>query len=278
MIIDKRGYIVTNNHVVAHASRIRVSLPSNESLEIPARLVGSDPRTDIAMIKIEAKGDLPSIQWADSDNVEVGDWAIAIGSPFALSHSVTAGIVSAKGRNASEVAGEGYGYGMLQTDAAINPGNSGGPLCTLDGLVMGVNTAILSKSGGYMGIGFAIPSNVARKIAQTLIEKGRVVRGWLGVTIQPIDPEMAKELGTDRGAIVHEVTPGSPAERAGIEAGDAILEVNGTPVQSPSELEARIGETTPGEAVTLKVVSYQDRKTRTVRLRIGKAPDEDGRG
>jgi serine protease Do len=273
-IIDKRGYIVTNNHVVDGATKVVVNLPSAEELDVPAKVIGTDPRSDLAVIKIDHPGDLPVVEWADSDSVEVGDWAVAIGSPFMLSHTVTVGIVSAKGRSASAVVGSDYGYDMLQTDAAINPGNSGGPLCTIDGKVMGVNTAIFTESGGYMGIGFAIPSNVARNITATLSKGGKVIRGFLGVVIQPLDEGMAKDLGLTGGALVHEVQPASPAAKAGIRPGDVVVEFNGKPVKDPTFLQHQVSELKPGDKAHLKLISYNDRKTRTVDVTIGQLPDK----
>lgn len=273
IIIDKDGTVVTNNHVVAGASEILVRL-SGEKTEFKAKVLGTDAKTDLAVLKIEGKKGLPAAEWADSDAVEVGDWAVAIGSPFALDQSVTVGIVSAKGRNQVGL-GTDSAADLIQTDAAINPGNSGGPLCDLDGKVMGINTAIYTRSGGYMGIGFAIPSNVAKDIVSKLITHGKVVRGWLGVYIQPLDDELAKELGVKEGVGVHEVIDKSPAETAGIKAGDVITEVDGKPVKDVTELQRRIGNLKPGETVKLKLVSYADKKTRTVTVRIGELPENE---
>ncbi|MFM8314111.1 MAG: Do family serine endopeptidase, partial [Deltaproteobacteria bacterium] len=271
-IIDKKGFIVTNNHVVEDATEILVRL-SNDRAELKAKIIGTDPKTDLAVIKVEGQNNLVSADWADSDQVEVGDWAIAIGSPFALDQSVTVGIVSAKGRNSTGVTE--IGGDLIQTDAAINPGNSGGPLCDLDGQVMGVNTAIYTRSGGYMGIGFAIPSNLAKDIAQKLISSGKITRGWLGVYIQPLDLELAKELGIKEGVGIHEVLESSPAQKAGISAGDVVLEVDGKPVKDVNELQRKIGNYKPGETIKLKVMSYNDKKSRSVSVKIGELPENE---
>lgn len=271
-IIDKKGFIVTNNHVVADANEILVRLSSDKA-ELKAKIVGTDPKTDLAVIKVEGQGNLVAADWADSDQVEVGDWAIAIGSPFALDQSVTVGIVSAKGRNSTGLTE--MGGDLIQTDAAINPGNSGGPLCDLDGQVMGVNTAIYTRSGGYMGIGFAIPSNLAKDIAQKLITGGKVVRGWLGVYIQPLDPELAKDLGIKEGVGIHEVLENSPAAKAGINAGDVVIEVDGKQVKDVNELQRKIGNFKPGDTTKLKVLSYNDKKARTVSVKIGELPENE---
>ena len=273
IIIDKRGYILTNNHVVQGASKVVVNLPGQESVDINAKIVGTDPRSDLAVLKIRESSDLPAAEWADSDAVEVGDWAIAIGSPFMLSHTVTLGIVSAKERNSSMLMGSQYGYDMLQTDAAINPGNSGGPLCTVDGKVMGVNTAIFTRSGGYMGIGFAIPSNVARKIADTLIGGKKVVRGFLGVTIQPVDENTAKDLGIKAGGLIHSVEPTSPAAKAGLKPGDIIVEIAGKPVKDISQIQRTVSGISPGTKIPVRVINYGDRKSRAVEVTIGSLPD-----
>ena len=259
IIIDKKGYIVTNNHVVEGAGKVVVNLPGDESTDLAAKVIGTDPRTDLAVIKITTSKDLPTAQWADSDAVEVGDWALAIGSPFMLTHSVTLGIVSAKGRNASALMGADYGYEMLQTDAAINPGNSGGPLCTIEGTVMGVNSAIFTRSGGYMGIGFAIPSNLAKDIANTLIKGGKIVRGWLGVAIQPLDDGMKKDLGIQNGVLVHQITPNSPAEKAGLKPGDVLVDIAGKPVKEVSEVQHQVSSYKPGDKV--KNQSYRLRRS-----------------
>jgi serine protease Do len=274
IIVDKRGYVVTNNHVVEDSAEILVSL-SDQKMDLKAKIVGTDPKTDLAVLKIENGKEFPFAEWADSDSVEVGDWAIAIGSPFALGQSVTVGIVSAKGRNSQQLTGSEYGGDLIQTDAAINPGNSGGPLCTIEGKIMGVNTAIYTRSGGYMGIGFAIPSNLAKDVVGKLITEGKIVRGWLGVYIQPLDPDLAKELDVKDGVGVHEVIEGSPAAEAGLKAGDVVIEVDGKPVKEVTQLQRVISTHKPGEKVKIKVVSYSDKKTRNMTVKVGEVPDKD---
>ena len=273
-IIDKQGIVVTNNHVIEDATEILVTL-SSEKADFKAKLIGKDAKTDLAVLKIETKEEFPFADWADSDTVEVGDWAIAIGSPFALGQSVTVGIVSAKQRSAYGLTGSEWGGDLIQTDAAINPGNSGGPLCDLAGKVMGVNTAIYTRSGGYMGIGFAIPSNMARDVVDKLIKDGKIVRGWLGVYIQPLDPELAQEMGVSSGVGVHEVIQGGPADSAGLKAGDIILEVEGKAINEVSALQRIVSAYKPGNSVKLKVVSYADKRTRNVSVRVGVVPESD---
>lgn len=274
IIVDPKGIVVTNNHVVEGASEILVRL-SGDKTELKAKVLGTDPRTDLAVLKLEGRKEFPSVGWGDSDSVEVGDWAVAIGSPFALDQSVTVGIISAKGRTGEVGLGQDFSGELLQTDAAINPGNSGGPLCDLEGKVIGINTAIYTRSGGYMGIGFAIPSNLVKEIVGKLVATGKVIRGWLGVMIQPLDEELGKELGVKEGVGVHEVLEGSPAESAGIKAGDVIIQVDDKDVKSVNELQRRIGNIKPGDTVKLKVVSYSDKKTRTVTVKIGELPNDD---
>jgi serine protease Do len=271
-IIDKKGYVVTNNHVVEDASEILVSL-SNDRTDLKAKVIGTDPKTDLALLKIDTSKDLPVAEWADSDTVEVGDWAVAIGSPFDLRQTVTVGIVSAKGRSSNVLAGAEYVGELIQTDAAINPGNSGGPLCTLEGKIMGVNTAIYTRSGGYMGIGFAIPSNLAKDVVNKLRTDGKIIRGWLGVYIQPLDPEMATKMGVKDGVGIHEVIDGSPAGAAGLKAGDVVLEIEGKPVKEVAQLQRIISNFKPGQSVKMKVTSF-DKKVRNVTVKIGVVPAE----
>lgn len=274
-VIDRQGHILTNNHVVSGASEITVLLPDDESEPVKAKVVGLDPRSDLAVLKIDTSRALIPVEWADFENVEVGDHAIAIGSPFNLTHSVTAGIVSAKGRNSAAVMGAEFGTDMLQTDAAINPGNSGGPLCTADGRVMGVNTAIFSQTGGYMGIGFAIPSSTAKEVAANLIATGHVVRGWLGVQIQLADNEMKKDLGVDSAVVVHAVQPNSPAEAAGFRAGDAIVQIDGKKVAKVEQVQSLVSKLKPGAKISVQVVNYSDRKTRSLDVKIGQLPEPE---
>ena len=251
-IIDKDGYILTNYHVIDKAQDIRVRL-WDES-EYKAEVIGKDRKTDIALIKITTDRTLPVAPLGDSDLLEVGDWVIAIGNPFGLGHTVTAGIVSAKGR----ILGAGPYDDFIQTDAAINPGNSGGPLFNINAEVVGINTAIFSTSGGNIGIGFAIPINLAKDIIISLKEKGYVERGWLGVTVQKITPEIAKAFGLEEaaGALVADITKGSPAEKGGLKRGDIILEYAGKKVKDMYELSRLVASTQVGSTVPVKI--YRD--------------------
>lgn len=270
-IIDKKGYILTNNHVVGEADVIKVRLADDR--RYTAKVIGTDPQSDLAVIKIDAK-DLPSLPLGNSDKLQVGEWVIAIGSPFGLNHSVTVGVVSAKGR--SHLGINDY-EDFIQTDAAINPGNSGGPLLNIHGEVIGVNTAIFSRSGGNMGIGFAIPVNMARAVTEQLIKNGKVVRGWLGVVIQEIDEELAKSFGlaSSEGVLVAEVSPGSPADNGGLESGDVILDMNGDRVKDVGELRNSIALTSPGTKVKFKII--RDGRTKNLTVKIGSQQDHLGR-
>ncbi|HIJ91342.1 MAG TPA: DegQ family serine endoprotease [Deltaproteobacteria bacterium] len=242
VIISKDGYIVTNNHVVENADTINVRLTNFE--EYDAKIIGRDPKTDIALLKITPKNGLPVTSFGDSDKLRVGDWVMAIGNPFGFEQTVTAGIVSGKGRSI----GSGPYENFIQTDASINPGNSGGPLFNLKGEMVGINTAIYSRSGGNIGIGFAIPANMAKNVVDQLREHGSVVRGWLGVMIQPVTPELAAQFKMERpiGALVGEVSPGSPAEKAGIKPGDVIVEFNGKEITQMSMLPNLVAQTPVG--------------------------------
>jgi serine protease Do len=252
-IIEPDGTILTNNHVVADAEKIIVKLQDDREFE--GRVVGRDAKTDIAVIKIDAKN-LPVVPLGDSDQLQVGEWVVALGSPFGLANTITAGIVSAKGR----WIGAGPYDNFIQTDASINPGNSGGPLVNLSGEVVGMNTAIFSRTGANIGIGFAIPINLVKELLPELKSKGEVTRGWLGVAIQQVTPDLAKSLGLDQstGALVSSVTDGSPAEKAGIQVGDVIVEYDGKPIKHSSELPILVARTDVGKSVPLKIFRGKD--------------------
>jgi len=267
-IINKDGYIITNNHVVAGADEVVVILAEGD--EYPAKVLGTDEKTDIALIKIEPKDGLPTCKLGDSDKTRVGDWVVAIGNPFGLGHTVTAGIVSAKGRDI----GAGAYDDFIQTDAAINPGNSGGPLFDTAGNVVGINSAIYSRTGGYQGIGFAIPINLAKNIVAQLEDKGSVTRAWLGVLIQQITPEIQDSLGLKgrEGALVADVVKGGPAQKAGIERGDVILQFNGQKVANQHELPTMVAYLPVGTEV--KVVVLRDGKEKTFTVVLDEMTDE----
>ena len=248
-IVDADGTIVTNNHVVREASSVMVTL--DDGRELPARILGRDPRTDIAVLKVDAAAPLPWLALDNSDNAHPGDWVVAVGNPFGLGGSVTAGIVSARGRNI----GQGPYDDYLQVDAAINSGNSGGPLFSMEGSVVGVNTAIYSPNGGSVGIGFAIPSNQVRQVVADIRANGRVDRGWLGAASQPLTPALAQGLGMVgvTGALVGDVLPNSPAAQAGLRGGDVVVAMDGQPVPDSRSLARVVGGARPGAAVTLTV-------------------------
>jgi serine protease Do len=272
ILISKDGEILTNYHVVRNADTIKVKLADQSEYE--ARLIGKDDRTDLALIKIRRSGgNLPFAKLGTSSQLDVGDWVMAIGNPFGLEHTVTAGIVSAKGR----VIGAGPYDNFIQTDASINPGNSGGPLINADGEVVGVNSAIFSQSGGNVGIGFAIPIDLAKKVAEQLRKNGRVVRGWLGVRAQDVTATMAASVGLTRNpsdiAVVTEVAEKSPAAEAGIKTGDIIVEFNGKPVPKSHEFPTVIADIPPGQKVTLKI--FRDKKEQMVGVKIGELADDN---
>ena len=250
VIVSKDGYIITNNHVVEQSEDIRVTLFDKRSFR--GTIVGADPKTDIAVVKISADN-LPTVPWGDSDKLQVGEFVLAIGNPFGLSHTVTMGIISAVGRANVGIADY---EDFIQTDAAINPGNSGGPLVDVKGELIGINTAIFSRSGGYQGIGFAVPSNMARLVMDQLMKEGKIVRGWLGVTIQDITPELSQKFGLkdSKGALVGDISKGSPAEKAGMMRGDVILEFNGKEVRSVGSLRNMVSQSKVGTQVKLKIL------------------------
>ncbi|MEM7499946.1 MAG: DegQ family serine endoprotease [Pseudomonadota bacterium] len=262
-VISPEGYVVTNNHVIEEADEITVNFADGNSL--PAELVGTDPKTDIALLKVEPTEPLEFVKFGDSDTSRVGDWVLAIGNPFGLGGSVSAGIISARDRNINA----GPYDDFIQTDAAINRGNSGGPLFNLDGEVIGVNTAIISPTGGSIGIGFAVPSAIADNVVAQLQEFGTTKRGWLGVRIQTVNDELAEALGLDRpqGALVADVTKDGPAEESGIEAGDVILKFDGKDIEEMRDLPRIVAETSVGS--TVRVVVFRKGKTQSVKVTLG---------
>ncbi len=266
-IVSRDGYILTNYHVVDGADEVVVRM--NDRREFIAEVIGKDKRSDIALLKIDADN-LPIVKIGDSKDLKVGEWVLAIGSPFGFDHTVTAGIVSAKGRN---LPSENY-VPFIQTDVAINPGNSGGPLIDLDGEVVGINSQIYSRSGGFMGLSFAIPIEMAMDVADQLKTKGRVSRGWLGVLIQDMNADLAESFKLDRprGALVARVLPDSPSEKAGLQVGDVILEFNGTLINKSSELPPLVGRTNVDEPATVKIL--RNGKQRDVKVNIGELPTE----
>jgi serine protease Do len=270
VIVSDDGYIVTNNHVIAKADEIKVLL--NDGREFTGKIVGTDPKTDIAVIKIDAKN-LPVVPWGNSDELEVGEYVLAIGNPFGLNSTVTMGIVSATGRANVGIADY---EDFIQTDAAINPGNSGGALVNARGELVGINTAIFSRSGGYMGIGFAVPANMARAVMRSLIETGKVTRGWLGVSIQEITPDLARQFGLEeaRGALVSQVLPGTPAAEAGLQAGDVIVAFDGRAIEGPVMLRNVVAQTKVGRTVKVEVV--RDKRRRTFEVTISEQPKDMG--
>ncbi|HXJ36320.1 MAG TPA: DegQ family serine endoprotease [Candidatus Eisenbacteria bacterium] len=268
-IIDPKGYIITNNHVVENADEIVVKLSTGK--EYKAKVVGRDAKTDIALIELKGASDLPAVKLSDSEGIRVGDWVVAIGNPFGLENTVTAGIVSALGRHINQ----GPYDNFIQTDAAINPGNSGGPLLNTKGEVVGINTAIFSRGGGNIGIGFAIPISLAHEIVPQLKERGHVTRGWLGVMIQKVTPDIAESLGLEdtKGALVADVVKEGPAEAAGLKQGDVIVEFDGKPVVDSAELPLLVARTGVGKSVKLKII--RDKNSQEVTVKIAELKDEE---
>ncbi len=272
-IIDQDGYILTNHHVINGADRITVRLSDRREFE--AEVVGSDESSDLALLKVDARG-LPTLRLDTDDDLRVGEWVLAIGSPFGLDYSVSQGIVSAIGRSLPNERNENY-VPFIQTDVAINPGNSGGPLFNLDGEVVGINSQIFTRSGGSMGLSFAIPASVARNVIAQLKEHGAVARGWLGVSIQEVDKELAQSFGLQRpeGALVAEVMPGGPADEGGIRVGDIITAFNGKPILFSSDLPHQVGQLAPGAMARL--VLMRNGKQQELELRVGQLPAADDR-
>ncbi len=271
VIISSDGYIVTNNHVVKGADRVTVTL--NDGRELHAKIIGRDPQTDLAVIKVDAS-DLPAITFAESSKAEVGDRVLAIGNPFGIGETVTSGIISAKGRRP----GLGLAYeDFLQTDAAINPGNSGGALVDVQGRLVGINTAILTRSGGFQGVGLAIPSDLVRSVVDSIVQHGKVIRGFLGVTIQNLTPSLAESFelkSTTTGAIVTDVRPGGPADKAGLQSGDVIVEMNGRKIKESSDISLKVAQMAPDSKVSLKV--ERNGKPMTINATVGKMPADYG--
>ena len=266
VIVSSEGYIITNYHVVKDADEIKVLLADKR--EFKGKVIGSDPKTEVSIVKIEAAG-LPTVAWGNSDLLQVGEVVLAVGNPYGLNQTVTMGIVSALGRANVGIADY---EDFIQTDAAINPGNSGGALVNVRGELVGINTAIFSTSGGYQGIGFAIPSNMVKAIMESLLKKGKVVRGWFGVSIQQITPELAKQfnLKDENGALVGDVVENGPAEKAGLKRGDVITEYDGKKINEPSVLRNMVANTPPDEEH--KITILRDNKTMQLTVKIGELP------
>ncbi|MBU0482577.1 MAG: DegQ family serine endoprotease [Proteobacteria bacterium] len=269
VIISADGYIVTNNHVIENAEEIKIRLTNHE--EYDAEVIGRDPKTDVGLIKIKPKKDLPHITFGDSDTLRVGDWVVAIGNPFGFENTVTAGIVSGKGRSI----GGGPYENFIQTDASINMGNSGGPLFNLKGMLVGINTAIFSRGGGNIGLGFAIPVNMVKNVVDQLKEHGKVTRGWLGVMIQHVTADLAEKFGLDRpiGALVGEVMKDSPADKAGVKQGDVITKFMGKEINQMSLLPSLVAQTDVGTEAELTIIRKGKEKKLTVK--IGKLQEDD---
>jgi serine protease Do len=267
-LISPDGYIVTNNHVVNNATKVMVTLHGDDELE--AEIVGVDVSTDLAVLKVTSDEPLPYVEFAEGEPVRVGDWVVAVGNPFGLGGTATAGIISASGR---EIGGQYNDF--LQIDAPINRGNSGGPTFNLEGRVVGVNSQIFSPSGGNVGIGFAIPARTASRVVNAIVSEGRVVRGWLGVTIEPVTADIAESLGLEeaRGAIVNNVMADSPAESAGFRVGDVVLTVGGERVESSLDLTRKVGDLVVGEQVRFRI--YRDGRERNINVTIGERPSDD---
>ncbi len=269
VIVDPQGYILTANHMIQGAEQIKVTL--SDKREFKGTIVGTDAMTDIGIVKIEA-ADLPTITWGNSDKLRVGETVLAIGSPYGLSQTVTMGIVSAVGRANVGIADY---EDFIQTDAAINPGNSGGALVNVRGELIGINTAIFSTSGGYQGIGFAVPTSMAKAVMDKLIKQGKVVRGWLGVSIQGLTQELAKQfnLSDEKGVLVGDVIEGSPAEKAGLRRGDIIIEFEDKKVEEPYQMRNMVADTSPGQTLTLKIV--RENKTEIKKVTVEELPSDE---
>jgi len=268
VIVDATGLIVTNHHVIAKADEINVILADKR--EFKGKVIGTDPKTDLAVVRIAADG-LPTVPWGDSSVLDVGEYVLAIGNPFGLNQTVTMGIVSAIGRANVGIADY---EDFIQTDAAINPGNSGGALVNTRGELVGINTAIFSQSGGYMGIGFAVPSNMAKSVLESLVKRGKVVRGWLGVSIQEVTPQLAKEFGLEeaRGALISDILPDSPAEAAGLRRGDVVIALNDQTIESASQLRNHVAQLSVGTRAHVKII--RKGKEKRIEIKIEAQPAE----
>jgi serine protease Do len=267
VIVNSDGYILTNNHVVRGADEVTVTL--HDGRELHAKVVGTDRMSDLAVIRVKAE-DLPAATLGSSDKLRVGEWIVAVGNPFNLSNTITAGIVSAKGRSNVRIAEY---EDFIQTDAAINPGNSGGPLVNLRGEVVGINTAIASRGGGNNGVGFAIPIDMARTIMESLIQSGHVTRGWLGAVLQPLDENLAKSFGYDStdGALIASVQPDGPAEEAGLKQGDIVTSLDGTKIKDMAQFRNLVAAAEPGTKATLEL--FRDGRAKTLTVKLGTRPD-----
>jgi serine protease Do len=266
VIVDKRGYILTNNHVVADMDELKVRL--SDKREFDAKIIGTDPQTDLAVVKIEGENLIPA-KMGSSDEIKPGQWAIAVGNPFGLTSTVSVGVISAVGRSGVGIA---QYENFIQTDAAINPGNSGGPLVNIRGEIIGINTAIFTRSGGYQGIGFAIPVNMAKAVLRDLIDKGKVTRGWLGVVIQDLDASLAKQFNVDvtEGVLISDVQDDSPAKEAGFERGDIVIEYDDRKIADVNELRHKVAQTEVGKKVKVKVL--RGSKEKVLAVKIGEQP------
>ncbi len=275
IIISKDGYILTNNHVIENADRIVITLSDNTTYkDEEVEVIGTDPRTDVAVLRIHIKEDLLFARLGDSDKIEIGDWAIAFGNPFGFNQTMTVGVISAKGRTHVPLYHGPTFQDFIQTDAAINSGNSGGPLVNINGEVIGINTAIASPSGGSVGIGFAIPINMAKTMAEQLIKEGKIIRGWLGVSMQELTPEIAKGLGLENitGIIIAKVIDGSPAKKAGLKDSDIITKFDGKRVDNMEKFRYQVASIKPNTKV--KIVIIRDKKERALSVKIGEMQDE----